>query len=145
MLPEDPPSQRFLTPEEYQAVLKVATGEIRDVIRLLAHTGLRVSELTGLTQASISPDGSLLTVVGKGRKRRYIPLDITCREILDPRRIKKGPVFEWCDTRYSRPRQSILDRCYLLADLAGIPRFGLRDEYLHGWPHAIEVSVRRMQ
>jgi integrase len=127
MLPEDPPKARFLTPEEYRQVVAVADDEMKDVIRFLAHTGLRISELTSLTGANVK--GKLLTVIGKGRKRRHVPLDATAQEVLTARNPRPGKsVFSFSLSQYMRPRQAILDRCYILATHAGVPSFG---------PHAL--------
>jgi len=122
MLREDPPDSRFLTLAEYRKVLALADGELRDVLRVLAHTGLRVSELTGLTADAVQ--GDMLTVVGKGRKRRHIPLDATAKAILAKRTKRTGFLFDFSTSNYARPRQAILDRCCILASQAGVRAFG---------------------
>lgn len=45
----------------------------RAMLELLYSTGLRVSELTGLTLDSLHEDAKYLRVMGKGRKERIIP------------------------------------------------------------------------
>lgn len=85
MLHEDPPGprQRFLIMKEYRKVLTVCNEFHADVIRFLANTGLRATEFTNLTWRDISADLKILTVSnGKGRKRRFVPLNIICRDIL---------------------------------------------------------------
>jgi site-specific recombinase XerD len=73
----------WLTPQEVTAVLAACdrgtwTGR-RDhaIITILVATGLRVSELTGLTRADalIQAAGSHVHCTGKGRKERCTPLD----------------------------------------------------------------------
>ena len=46
----------------------------RTVVELLYGSGLRVSELCGLTRADISPDYDVVTVWGKGNKQRRLPV-----------------------------------------------------------------------
>lgn len=50
--------------------------EVRDhlILHLLYATGLRRAELLSLTDASFSPSGACLRVLGKGRKERLVPL-----------------------------------------------------------------------
>jgi integrase/recombinase XerD len=69
-----------LTEDEIGLLLKAPdTGSpsgIRDraMLELLYATGLRVSELTGLTATDINFERGLLTCRGKGSKQRYIPI-----------------------------------------------------------------------
>jgi len=86
-----PPKQekkepRVLTEEEYKALLRACNHEVRDsaIIELLLQTGIRLSELAGLTLADVelprtisrNPDDTgSLHVKGKGRKERTIPLN----------------------------------------------------------------------
>lgn len=46
----------------------------RAVLEILYGSGLRVSEVCGLTLQSVSTDGSTLRVIGKGSKERIVPL-----------------------------------------------------------------------
>jgi integrase/recombinase XerD len=45
------------------------------LLELLYATGLRVSELVGLKRAAVMRDAQFLTVVGKGRKERIVPVN----------------------------------------------------------------------
>jgi len=82
LLKEDPPANRFLTPEEYQMVLKIAPEMAKNRIIFLAHTGLRASEYSSLTADCVSPKAATITVTGKGRRRRTIPLNASARAVL---------------------------------------------------------------
>jgi integrase/recombinase XerD len=71
---------RFLTQEEVERLLAVpdtTTPEgVRDraLVELLYATGLRVSELTTLTVASVDIDRGILFCMGKGSKQRRVPV-----------------------------------------------------------------------
>ena len=110
MLAEEPADARFLSPEEFAAIIANASPLARDRLMFLAHTGLRATEFYELRPSAISDDGSTLTITGKGRKRRHIPLNHTAREIL-PR------------IRPATPNALLL-MCYRIADKAKIPQFG---------------------
>lgn len=71
---EAPPRQRIITDEEYQKVLAICKPDEAKIIRFLALTGLRDTELRSLQAKNIDPSGRFLTITGKGRKRRIIPL-----------------------------------------------------------------------
>ncbi len=71
---------KYLTVDEVDALLAApdvsqARG-VRDraLIELLYATGLRVSELLGLTLAQVDLDGGVVTTMGKGRKERVVPM-----------------------------------------------------------------------
>jgi len=80
MLEEDPPKARFITPSEFSILLSVADTTAKNRILFLANTGLRASEFASLTPACFTSDS--VTVTGKGRKRRTIPLNRTARSVL---------------------------------------------------------------
>jgi integrase/recombinase XerD len=53
------------------------------LIELLYATGMRVSELVGLPSRALAGDRRVLTIVGKGRKERIVPLTRAAREAVD--------------------------------------------------------------
>ena len=53
--------------DDYQDVLE------RTIIMTFYQTGIRLSELIGLTDASVDTDGGQLKVMGKGSKQRLVP------------------------------------------------------------------------
>jgi site-specific recombinase XerD len=54
----------------------------RVVLEILYGSGLRVSEVCGLTLQSVSSDGSSLRVMGKGSKERMVPLSTPASEAI---------------------------------------------------------------
>ena len=54
----------------------------RTIVELLYGSGLRVSELCGLTRADIAPEFDVITVWGKGNKQRRLPLSKPAAEEL---------------------------------------------------------------
>lgn len=61
----------------------------RGIIQTLLHTGVRVSELTGLDLAHLDLQRDEIRVLGKGDKERIIPLN----------RIAKRALLDWLDRR----------------------------------------------
>jgi len=74
------PLPRFLTPAQVEALLAApdTTTPIglrdRAVLEVMYATGLRASELTGLTVEGADLQLGLVRVLGKGRKERLVPL-----------------------------------------------------------------------
>jgi len=77
MLIEDPPNSRFLTKQEYQTLLAVAPTQAKNRIIFLANTGLRASELS-----KMKVNQNNLTIIGKGRRKRIVPLNKTALSVL---------------------------------------------------------------
>ena len=123
MLTEQPPQPRIITSEEYHAVLSIAEGVERDVIQFIANTGLRLSEIRGLTPGCISSDRKTLSIVGKGRKRRIVALNQVVRAIKSRKPNSPKNFLE-----SFKARNSLYVLCCRLAKRAKIPRFG---------PHAL--------
>ncbi len=82
---------KYLSEDEVDRLLSEArsgTGAGKGALRLTAlmeilyATGLRVSELVSLRTSSISRDGQMLTVRGKGDKERLVPLSDPAREAI---------------------------------------------------------------
>lgn len=109
---EEPPKQRFLTEDEYSRILSICKPDEKAVVQLLANTGLRASELCNLTPQNISHDQKYLTIVGKGRKCRTIPLNENCRKIFS----------SYFSKSYNR--DSLYYLCKKLSRKAGIPIAG---------------------
>jgi site-specific recombinase XerD len=87
-VPETPPP--VLTDDELRALLKASEGNTfeqrRDtaLLRVLIDTGARVSEIANLTVTDdIDLDTGTLTVVGKGRRVRMLPLGARSVRALD--------------------------------------------------------------
>lgn len=88
-VPEAPPP--VLTDDELRALLKAAEGSTfeqrRDtaLLRVLIDTGARVSEIANLTMGDdeVDLDAGTLTVVGKGRRVRVLPLGSKAVRSLD--------------------------------------------------------------
>lgn len=108
---------RVLSEMEYQRLLRAVANEPRDaaIIELLLQTGIRLSELAGLTiddielPTKITPDPEdtgLITVRGKGRKTRTIPLNYkACRAVKSWLRVR--PDYGTPDLFFSKFRTAI--------------------------------------
>ena len=94
---------KILKPEE---VIRLIEGiqavtlrqkRIKAVIELLYSTGIRISELAGLTHEKVDFWASTVTVIGKGDKERVVPMGRHCRTALKdyidsmPSIQKRGP------------------------------------------------------
>jgi len=120
-LKEVSPKQRCLSDNEYRLVLAVAKPKDRDVLQFFANTALRRAEFLDLPQAIIEPKKRFMTIIGKGKKTRTIPLNDAARKIL----VKNASLQFVC--RFKWP--CYLNRlCIKLAKKANIPPFG---------PHAL--------
>jgi integrase/recombinase XerD len=83
---------KYLSEDEIDRLLAVARDGIgagagkalrlTALMEILYATGLRVSELVSLRTGSISRDGQMLTVRGKGDKERIVPLSDPAREAI---------------------------------------------------------------
>ena len=79
---------KALSPEEVEALLGAATGigplERRDraILEVLYGTGMRISELVGLSLADLALDEGLVRVFGKGAKERLVPIGSFGRKAL---------------------------------------------------------------
>ncbi|HXQ43751.1 MAG TPA: site-specific tyrosine recombinase XerD [Acidimicrobiales bacterium] len=86
------PSRRLpkaLSEEETEALLGAVTGDDpacrrdRAILEVLYGTGMRVSELAGLSLSDLGSDTGLVRVLGKGSKERLVPLGRCARAALD--------------------------------------------------------------
>lgn len=74
--------QPFISRENYLKVLTSATQRESDLIKFMANSGLRASEVASLTWDCLSPQASAITFRGKGGKIRTVPINQTLREII---------------------------------------------------------------
>jgi integrase/recombinase XerC len=82
MFKEDPPKARFLKEGEYSKILDAADELAKNRIIFLANTGLRATEFQNLNLQDIELNAESITITGKGRKKRTVPLNSNAREIL---------------------------------------------------------------
>ena len=78
----DPPRQRALTQDEVDLYKNILKGMDRDILLFLCNTGLRKTEFRNLRWRDIDTNMTYVAVSGKGRKRRIVPLNNVCREVL---------------------------------------------------------------
>jgi integrase/recombinase XerD len=84
---------KALTEAEVNALIDAVAGDDpvtrrdRAMIEVLYGTGIRISELVGLSLADVDLDGALLRAYGKGSKERIVPIG----------RLAKRALAEWFD------------------------------------------------
>ena len=87
----------YLTPEEVERLLEAPdagspTGlRNRAMLEVLYATGIRVSELTGLTQERYNPQAGFVLVMGKGSKERVVPLGEVAQDWVERYRSEARP------------------------------------------------------
>jgi integrase/recombinase XerD len=80
---------KALSEEEITALLDAVVGEDatarrdRAILELLYGTGMRISELVGLSLGDLALDDGVVKAFGKGAKERLVPLGRYAREALD--------------------------------------------------------------
>ena len=80
MLRETKRHIRILSDTEYKKVLSVTTGIDRQAIQFLANTGLRRAEFRQLRWSDFDKD--YVRILGKGSKKRLVPLNDVCKSII---------------------------------------------------------------
>jgi len=133
MLAEDPPDQRFFENGEHEKVMAAADSVFLQRVLFIQNTGVRATEFSKLVWASVSADGKSLTIEGKGRKRRVVPLNKTCRDVLDelrsPDATRNTPIFLSKSSKKSQQgkpvtRHALHQMCAALARKLSMPLFG---------------------
>ena len=98
MRPPMVPEQPVPVPDvaDIKALLKTCGSKSFDdrrdeaIIRLFADTGIRRGELVGLTVDAVSLDDQVISVLGKGRRRRDIPFSTRTAKALDRYEIERS-------------------------------------------------------
>ena len=148
-IPEQP--VEVLTTEQIRALLKLCEGRDfvsrRDaaIIRLFADTGMRLSELAGLTLDDLDLDSGTAAVLGKGRRPRACPFGAKTAQALDrylrvragERGARSTPAL-WLSEKGRGSMQSggiaqMLKRRGLAAGIAGLHPHQLRHSAVHAW------------
>ncbi|MCZ4273905.1 site-specific tyrosine recombinase XerD [Maritalea porphyrae] len=75
-------AEREATEEELSAKAKLRAQKLYVLLELLYGTGMRVSELVGLLRSSVTREGSMLNIIGKGNKERVVPLNDRAKDAL---------------------------------------------------------------
>ena len=151
------PPPRIPSPEEIRKIMKEALSlgpagsltplTFHHVIGLMACTGLRRSEATGLLLGDLGPDGLLVRNAKNGRDR-LVPLHESARRALDDylvaRKRRGGPgehLFVLASGQPVRP-QNLTNTFILLARKAGVRGGpGKPGPRLHDLRHAFAVSA----
>jgi integrase/recombinase XerD len=88
---------KALSEEQVGSLLSAVTGEgpaqLRDraVLELLYATGMRISELTGLSLSDLALDEQLVRVYGKGGKERLVPVGRYARQATEAWLVRGRP------------------------------------------------------
>lgn len=129
-LKEENKRTRFLSEEEMKRLMEQASPELRQVLVVLIHTGMRKGELQHLKWSDLDFDRSLITIPHtKNGKVRYIPMNASVKSVLLQRRIKKTNQ-EWV---FPGPRGNPLR--FREAFDSARERAGLGDVHIHDLRH----------
>jgi len=95
------------------------------IVEILYATGMRVSELCALPLASVIKGYGNITVIGKGRKERLVPLNPNALEAINTwlkereKLLKKGRDSKWLFPSFAREGHITRDACFkILKELA---------------------------
>lgn len=94
---QEKPLPKFLTEEEIRRLIEAAENDrtfgsrrLTVMLKLMYVSGLRVSELVGLPLRNINAAEGLVTVAGKGRKERIVPVAASViKEINEYKKFRK--------------------------------------------------------
>lgn len=111
-LKENPPRDRYLSHDEEAALLAAAPAYLEPLIAFAIDTGLRLEEQLSLTWSDVDLARCELTVVGKGRKLRKVPILTRAGTILGtlPRHIRRHGEPDWVFCKRDGSRYGKLTR-----------------------------------
>lgn len=148
-LPEDKRRMRVFSDDQIKAILSVKPKGINEqriyaMACLFIDTGLRFSEAKNIQVNRVSFDNLSITVLGKGKKERIIPMSLELREVL----------YRY----YTRQRKTNFNSPYFFCTLTGAPmlysnarrdlqllmkRVGVSDEDVDGFFHSFRRGFAR--
>jgi site-specific recombinase XerD len=132
-----------LRDEQLTALLKACEGsdfeDRRDaaIISLFIDAGPRVSEVAGMTTEDLFLDQKLVSVLGKGRRPRYLPVGAKTAKAIDrylrrrPQHLDADSTALWLGTRGAMTDSGVRQMVARRARKAGIG---------HVWPHQLRHS-----
>ncbi len=112
-LRELPRNQRLISEDDYNKLMQYLTDYQKDCILMLENTGLRSSELLNLRPENFR--NGFITVVGKGKKLKKIPINNTVKEIL-----ARNPNLQFLK---SKSTHWLYKRCCKISKRANIKHF----------------------
>lgn len=97
--PEAPHRVRFLSRDEYQALLLVSDPELQRIIRFAVATGLRKDNVLSLDWHEVDLSSAMVTVTIKGDKLHSVRLTPELRAMLATETRRRGRVFDTLNFR----------------------------------------------
>ncbi len=97
---------------------KFKSERLHCLLELLAATGLRVSELVGLTVRAVTSDDAFLTIRGKGGRERLVPVSDRARNVLNAYLKSLEPDCKWLFP--SHGASGALTRQHFAVELKGL-------------------------
>ncbi|MED0675267.1 tyrosine-type recombinase/integrase [Aneurinibacillus thermoaerophilus] len=156
LVPEEKTSPRQMTEREEAALIAAVehNGSIRDqtIITLMLHTGLRTMEICDLTPDDVvigKRSGQVIVRSGKRSKQREVPLNITCRVMLEKylAQLPQGSTYlfpsEKTGNRLTeRALRHLIQKYMKLARLEGLSAHDLRHRF--GYVMAENTPLHRL-
>lgn len=131
LLKESAIRERYLTPEDAERLIKAAGKHLRDIIVFALATGMRQSEIFGLTWNDVVINERFkfgeITVVGKGGKRRNIRMNRTVFEMLKRRRENSSSLYVFPSPRTGARLNNVKRSFASALKRAGIMNFRFHD------------------
>ena len=141
LLPENNKRDRVISQDGYQTLIKHLPKHAADIIATAYHTGMRVSEITGLTWDRVNMKEGFIDL-GPGDTKtsepRRIYFNDALRELFAERgkvrRINHQSVFTYRGKPIASIRHSFLDAC---------KKAGIRDFRVHDLRHTFNTNMRK--
>lgn len=109
---------RYLMPDEVQILLSNCKDDLKPIVSLAVHTGMRQGELFGLRWEQVNLEQGIITLHDtKNGERRDIPMDETVKTILRGIKKKEDQVYVFCNeagkafVRLQRSFEVALKKC----------------------------------
>ncbi|URJ47339.3 tyrosine-type recombinase/integrase [Paenibacillus polymyxa] len=156
LVPEEKASPRQMTEKEAAALIATVehSGSIRDqtIITLMLHTGLRTMETCDLAPGDViigKRSGQVTVRSGKRNKQREVPLNATCRAILEKYMVNLSPDNPYLfpsektgDRLTERALRHLIQKYMKLACLEGLSAHDLRHRF--GYVMADNTPLHRL-